>query len=307
MRDEYINTYVTDTLVGPNIAYVLNDDEMFYDIGFRVAENQINIGVLPCYKLRHNGKLKFVFLTEKYVMLKDMLYTLNENDLLVVLHRLYKAIKAIEESGFLNLACVDSRLERIWIDRLNLEVKLTYLPLNIQVNNSQKEAFEYRICQNLKNELLVFEQKYSENILSVIKNQNFRLTDLYEQWDEQPNLYISQEKDGAEVEQSVSVKNRINNPILVALNGEFRIPITKNEFIVGKSQERADGVIQGNSAISRTHCKFICQTDKWYVEDMGSANGTYVNNRRIRQGEIVEINIGSSIRLADMYMEIKGV
>ena len=88
--------------------------------------------------------------------------------------------------------------------------------------------------------------------------------------------------------------------VLVEKNGGIDIPITKDEFLIGKNAEKVDGVITGNSAISRVHCRIMRRDGKLFVQDMGSVNGTYVNERRIMPEECAGMEEGSRIKLADM-------
>lgn len=49
--------------------------------------------------------------------------------------------------------------------------------------------------------------------------------------------------------------------------------------VVGRNED-ADVVIKHES-ISRQHCAFVRVEDRWYVEDLGSSNGTRLNNEKI--------------------------
>lgn len=301
MSADYIYTKIIDDTAGPNIAYLLKEDDMLYDIGFRVIENQNDMGVLPGYKLRYNGKIKFIFFTEQFVSLKDIIFALEEQDILTVVNNLSNVVQKVIENGFLNIACVDARLERIWVDKEDLSVKLTYLPLNIEVKGNHKAEFEQSLSACLRRELLVFENRYSEKFLSIIKNENFIFNNLLQSGKDVVNKCEREKASCNRDDEQFMVKY-----ILVSAKGDISIPINKSEFIVGKSIEKADGVISNNSAISRVHCKFIYHNEKCFIEDMGSANGTFVEQRKIGAEERVEIHNGSSIRIANADFYIRG-
>jgi len=54
--------------------------------------------------------------------------------------------------------------------------------------------------------------------------------------------------------------------------------------VLGRNTECAIQIPLGD--ISRRHCELIIKKDRVGVRDLGSSNGTYVNNKRIQQAEI---------------------
>lgn len=42
--------------------------------------------------------------------------------------------------------------------------------------------------------------------------------------------------------------------------------------------------------VSRQHCELKYQSGRWMIEDIGSANGTFVNGVKVEPGELVEVN-----------------
>lgn len=83
------------------------------------------------------------------------------------------------------------------------------------------------------------------------------------------------------------------------------IVIDKPEFTIGKNSESVDGAILFNKAISRIHCKIATVDNMFYICDMGSSNGTYVNGTRIKAGDNIELRIGDKIKLANSEFTIK--
>ena len=75
--------------------------------------------------------------------------------------------------------------------------------------------------------------------------------------------------------------------------------INSNEFVIGKSADKVDGLITFNKAISRVHCKVAYQSGNYYIIDLGSANGTYVNSKRLQPQSPELIRNGDRVRLAN--------
>lgn len=74
-----------------------------------------------------------------------------------------------------------------------------------------------------------------------------------------------------------------------------RTPLASAYYVVGRDQE-ADLVIP-RSTISRQHSRLMRREGLgWFVEDMGSTNGTFVNESRIRERKLED---GDQIRFGD--------
>ena len=75
-----------------------------------------------------------------------------------------------------------------------------------------------------------------------------------------------------------------------------KLLLTQGELIVGRSQ-KADIQIEQES-VSRQHARFSVQAHGITVEDMGSTNGTYVNDKPAMPDALVsgdQIKIGRTI------------
>lgn len=59
-----------------------------------------------------------------------------------------------------------------------------------------------------------------------------------------------------------------------------------------------DLIISGRT-VSRRHSRFWFDTNRWYIADMQSANGTLVNNMRIQPNQAVPLNDGDIINFGD--------
>ena len=104
--------------------------------------------------------------------------------------------------------------------------------------------------------------------------------------------------------------NNIGQPALaLILEGEPSDTIfivNKEKFTIGK-RTGSDGQITFNSAVSRHHCDIIYKDMKYFVVDMGSSNGTFINGARLVPKTPKEIHSGDIMRLAnsDFKVEIR--
>ncbi len=84
-------------------------------------------------------------------------------------------------------------------------------------------------------------------------------------------------------------------------NGKV-ILLNYDSFIIGKSVGKSDYTIADNSAISRQHAKITRKNGNYYIQDMGSANGTYVNGQENNGAETL-LKDHDKILLADEMFE----
>ena len=61
---------------------------------------------------------------------------------------------------------------------------------------------------------------------------------------------------------------------------EYGVPLTEDEFTIGRRKETS-GLVLDNPAVGKTHAKLIKKNDIWYIKDMASKNGTYLNNLKL--------------------------
>lgn len=89
---------------------------------------------------------------------------------------------------------------------------------------------------------------------------------------------------------------------LFLVNDEYDIELTDN-IIIGSNGTLADQIIP-NVNVSRRHCQVTRMDRGFYIEDLGSLNGTYINNSRLAAGRIQKIMPGDKIRIANVTLQL---
>jgi pSer/pThr/pTyr-binding forkhead associated (FHA) protein len=74
-----------------------------------------------------------------------------------------------------------------------------------------------------------------------------------------------------------------------------RIELSREVTIVGRSP--TCDIPVPDVHVSRQHCRMVRQGDRFYIEDMNSIGGTFVNNQRIEGA--TQLAHGDRIRVAD--------
>lgn len=75
----------------------------------------------------------------------------------------------------------------------------------------------------------------------------------------------------------------------------------EGEFLIGRSHS-ADIILPSDN-VSRRHARLYTVDGRCYIEDLGSANGVFVNGRRIH--EVFEIEKSAQVRVGDYYLHVK--
>ncbi|MBQ6582458.1 MAG: FHA domain-containing protein, partial [Mogibacterium sp.] len=83
--------------------------------------------------------------------------------------------------------------------------------------------------------------------------------------------------------------------------------INQDQFILGRRKSSVDGVISFDDTLSRVHCKIVRKDGAFFVKDLNSTGGTFVNGRRIKAEEEAELKPKDILKLAHspFYVSIK--
>ncbi len=84
---------------------------------------------------------------------------------------------------------------------------------------------------------------------------------------------------------------------------QFRVEKT-SPTIIGQLKEQADLVLP-SAAVSRVHASIEQRAGNWYLKDLNSRNGTWVNDRELYGEEEKELNNGDQVRFADLVYQVE--
>lgn len=85
------------------------------------------------------------------------------------------------------------------------------------------------------------------------------------------------------------------------------VAIDKPVFRLGKERGYVDYFVANNNAVSRSHADIVTRSSKYYVVDLNSKNGTYINERIIPAQNETEIFDGDRLKLANEEFIFHGV
>jgi pSer/pThr/pTyr-binding forkhead associated (FHA) protein len=84
-------------------------------------------------------------------------------------------------------------------------------------------------------------------------------------------------------------------------NAGVSVPLEGAAILLGRG---ADATIRlDDDYVSTRHARFVPHGDDWYIEDLGSTNGTYIGSQRITTPMMV--SIGVQVRVGKTIAELK--
>lgn len=82
------------------------------------------------------------------------------------------------------------------------------------------------------------------------------------------------------------------------------VPLTKFPFYIGSAREYADFVPVGEG-VSRIHCCISKKENNFYLSDLNSTNGTYLNGKEVLPGKDMLLSANDEIRVTSQEFYIK--
>lgn len=300
--------YLKEMKNSQNVAYVLENENTFMQTGYKVLKNQEKNRFIKCVKVKYNGKIKLLYFTAGYKSLNNIIHNIDGDTFVGIITSLLHSVIEIKNNGFLLCQNLDLSLDKIFVDQNTMSVCLIYLPINVPPIDMATFENELRTqLIKLITSVPMLETPKINTISSYLSNGTLSLEELYKKIYEQTgDIYRKRSSLQEKINKDISEDKKINGgaqPVLTvtAINGpaELMFKINKNEFVIGRNPATTDGTVTYNKAIGRRHCKFIYENNNYYIVDLNSANGTYVNNKRIAPMQPHLVKNGDSIRLAN--------
>lgn len=84
-------------------------------------------------------------------------------------------------------------------------------------------------------------------------------------------------------------------------NSGQSVPLSDKPILLGRGTDAA--IRLDDDYVSTRHARFATNGEQWFVEDVGSTNGTYLGSQRITSP--VPIGIGIEVRLGKTIVELR--
>lgn len=296
---------ISEITCGNNFEYILKDNTIFVNTDYKVLQSQNNGIFVKCMKMTRNGLIDLYYVNDEYRPMASMFVGINADTLVNVVVNLFSSVIEVRNNGFLACQCIDLSWDKIFVEQNTLKVKLIYLPLSVRAFDSYVE-FESELRTSivkLVNKVITTSNTRLDQLVMDLCNGSLSLEDVYNKSRGAGTAPI--EKKESTVQQMPTSSN-FSAIKMVAMNAPnyFELVIDKDDAVIGKKQELVDLVIPFNKMISRKHCRVTNMNGIYYINDEGSANGTFVNGIRLNPGQKIQMNRGDVIRLADSDFQI---
>ena len=86
----------------------------------------------------------------------------------------------------------------------------------------------------------------------------------------------------------------IHRLVQFSQRGLNELKIDRLPYTIGKKRGVCDGIIESD-AVSRIHARLLFEGGEYYMSDLNSTNGTFVNGSRLRSGDKIRLNINDEI------------
>lgn len=100
------------------------------------------------------------------------------------------------------------------------------------------------------------------------------------------------------------ILNTWQQPVLVGNEEEDRIIISKAEFVIGRNLDTCDHAIRDKS-IGRAHARIQNENGRFYIFDLDSKNGTFINGDRLVSNKQYELKPNDRVSLANLQFHFK--
>jgi pSer/pThr/pTyr-binding forkhead associated (FHA) protein len=89
--------------------------------------------------------------------------------------------------------------------------------------------------------------------------------------------------------------------VLDGANAGETVPLDRAPILIGRGSDAA--IRLDDDYVSTRHARIASSGDQWFVEDLGSTNGTYMGAHRLTQP--TSLTLGSKVRIGKTTLELR--
>jgi pSer/pThr/pTyr-binding forkhead associated (FHA) protein len=89
--------------------------------------------------------------------------------------------------------------------------------------------------------------------------------------------------------------------VVEGANAGEKVSLDEAPVLIGRGADA--GIRLDDDYVSTRHARIASSGDQWFVEDLGSTNGTYIGSHRLTQPTILQL--GSKVRIGKTTLELR--
>ncbi|MDO4616005.1 MAG: FHA domain-containing protein [Lachnospiraceae bacterium] len=245
--------------------------------------------LLPCRWIRFNEKIKLTYFEEEYTALTELLPSMTPEQICSVGSSLLKLVVRIENCPELTAENLTLDLESMYTDREH-QLHCIYVPVVLPDESMMHPVYSKRIYAILEDFCSAVPE--GADIWRRIEYEKINNPGVW------TNIFTILDDPYAETSNLIYLKG-INTP------GEIVFQVGQEKFVIGSDRSQVDGFIDDEDRVSAVHAELSWDEEGFYVMDMDSVSGTYVNDQRIDPMTKVKIGFGSILRFADYTFNVE--
>lgn len=288
---------------GNDFSYVFMDNDLFSATEYKVLQNQKDDVFVKCMKLLNNGNVQLYYATEGYENLSNVLKNMNIEQVKKFILNFLKCIIDIRNNGFLHYQNIVFSSDKIFVDTKDFKIKLTYIPIVFQKEEKTgdiQQLYREKIIEII-NTFSIIDYNFVSTILQQLSNVETSVESVYRKI---LNSDLILDRNGSET--PISPKSNRIMKLTANHNGVYiETEVEKDVGIIGRNTFTVvgNGVFH-NKTIGRIHCKVENINGSFYVEDLNSVNGTFLNGAKLEANVKKPIVSGDKLRLANVEFSV---
>lgn len=267
--------------------FLFHSEEMLDKNALEFLEKEKIPGILSCRWISWNSMIKLVYFTDNLTPLSSVINTISLEELKEIAKDIIGYIKAIEAQMDLSPENLVWDMDAIYIDEVGRACMIC-LPAVIPV-----ESLESKIYVKSIYSLLIEIFSHNREGDFVCRQIEAQRDSGVEDWDA---LISSIDRQDVDEEETLTIRS-INAPEPITFTVEH------SDFIIG-SDETVDGFIN-LPGISPEHALIGWNEISFFVRDLDSEQGTYLNDVQLQRDIDAPVGKGSVLKFADYTFNVE--
>lgn len=264
--------------------FLLNSEELLDRNALDFLKKGEAWGLLPCHQIRFNAKVKLAYFTDDYQCLGEKLPRMTLDEICYVGQKILGRIQNLEGRMEISLENLVWDVDSIYLDSQE-QVFCLCLPAVIPEVSLTSQIYLKRVYALLEEMV-----EHAEGGEEVCRQIEFQKEREFGNWENLKNALVRRVPQEDETLLLKSVNT--TEPLAFQIRHD-------QEFKIGADAEQADGWIPGSSAVSALHAVLGWNGVCFFVMDLGSRGGTYLNDQRIAPMTQIPIGKGSILKFAE--------